>query len=211
MRLVKQAPNGREGSNASLLEPVTQSTPQTPMRHLLLVASRIGRRPFAMRKHPISPSYPIYRKTMPRCLFGNSANSQTLTNHTQIDTARPVVPIIQAGVCRMPDEGKPSDLRAWRCPCGSARSWRSPSATAALESNAETPGRYRQFDFYLATRRPCVNFSRRESCRQSKRKDAMTRGRKAACRDLASQQQRDSASILPARECRCRTGAFHCG
>ena len=73
------------------------------------------------RKHPISPSYPIYRKIAPRHLFGNSAISQTLTNHTQIETALPVVWAMRLKLFRTPSLGEPSDMGIRRCQFGSAK------------------------------------------------------------------------------------------
>jgi hypothetical protein len=114
-----QWPRGKQRLDAC---PTTQKQrPRFPVPHLSLVVRRGSKTTLATRKLPISPSYPIYRKIAPRHLFGNSAISQTLMNHPQIETALPVVWAIRLKLFRTPSLGEPSDMGIRRCQFGSER------------------------------------------------------------------------------------------
>jgi hypothetical protein len=90
-----------------------------PVPHLSLGVSRRRETTLAMRKLPISPLHPSYRKIAPRHLFGNSAISQNLTNDPQIETALRVVWPIRLKLCHTPSLGEASDLGIWRSEFGS--------------------------------------------------------------------------------------------
>ena len=86
----------------------------TPGPHLSQIAGRNPQTTPARRKHPISPLQPIYRKTTPGRLFGNSPISKTPANGAQLETALPILRAMRLAPGQAPNLEKASEVGNWR-------------------------------------------------------------------------------------------------